>query len=85
MFVGEGLARGPADVLVTLLHEAAHGTDRRPQNPGHQPPGPLAQTPATASSPSSTSTPSCSRGVLAEEEWSALLGPADRRGLTPLV
>ena len=25
-FAGEGLARGPADVLATLLHEAAHGT-----------------------------------------------------------
>lgn len=24
------------------------------------------------------------RDVLAEEEWAAMLGPADRRGLTPL-
>ena len=42
---GEGLHRGPVDVLGTLLHEAAHGLACKPEHPGHQPPGPLPQPP----------------------------------------
>ena len=41
---GEGLVRGAADVLGTLLHEAAHARARsRPRHQGHESAGALAQ------------------------------------------
>ena len=45
---GEGLQRGPVDVLGTLLHEVAHGPRPCPQGQRHQPPRPL---PTTAAMP----------------------------------
>ena len=42
---GEGLARGPAEMFGTLLHEAAHGLGSRPRDQGHVPAGSVAQRP----------------------------------------
>jgi len=38
---GEGLQRGPLEVLGTLLHEATHGLAQAPRHPRHQPRWPL--------------------------------------------